>query len=127
MPANMTDSGITINLYELNKQIVSQLPPFDMQRIQDAKDTLNNWKKNNTAYLLYGKEIGYFTLFLPTEDDKEDSFDDVLFECLLAISMDIYSFDVVNEDTIEIWLKYEDTPTAMYLFNYEEGIVKYHD
>ena len=35
-------------------------------------------------------------------------------------------FDVVNEDTIEIWLKYNDAPTVLYLFDYEEGIVPYH-
>lgn len=126
MPANMTENGIEINLYELNKQIIAQLPPFDEQRLQDAKDTFNNWKKRNGIYLLYGKEIGYFTLFMPKEEDEYDSFETVLFECLGDVSKELYSFDVVNENTIEIWLKYNDAPTVLYLFDYAEGIVPYH-
>lgn len=114
-----------LNLYSLNKQIVAQLPPFDIQRLEDAKETLKNWKNKDIPYLLYGKEISYFTLFYPT-DENEDSFVDCVFDCLAAVSNTIYSFDVVNEDTIEIWIEYENEATVLYLFNYIEGIVYYH-
>lgn len=118
---------IHLNLYTLNKQIVAQLPPFDPQRMEDARETLENWKKENTPYLLYGKEISYFTLFYPTEEEDEDSFVDCVFDCLMSLSMIIYSFDVVSDDAIEIWIGYdEDDATALYLFNYSEGMVYYH-
>ena len=127
MPAEMTAEGLQIDLYSLNKQIVAQLPPFDLQRLADAKETLKNWKKDNIPYLLYGKELSYFTLFYPTENKEEDSFVDCVFDCLATISNTIYSFDVASEDAIEIWMDYEGEATALYLFDYSRGMVYYHD
>lgn len=126
MPVEMNeDGGLTIDLYTLNKGIVAQLPPFDIQRLQDAHETLANWKKDNTPYLMYGKELSYFTLFYPT-DDEEDNFVDCVFDCLATISNTIYSFDVVNDDAIEIWLDFDGEATALYLFDYSGGMVYYH-
>ena len=126
MPVEVTPEGLSINLYELNKQIVAQLPPFDIQRMEDARETVENWKKPELPYLLYGKEISYFTLFSPGGDEEDGSFADCLFDCLLGISGTIYSLDVLNEDTIEIWVDSEVGATALYLFNYENGMVYYH-
>ena len=126
LPVEMTTEGLKVDLYSLNKQIVAQLPPFDIQRLQDARETLENWRKENIPYLLYGKEMSYFTLFYPTEDTEEDSFVDCLFDCLATISNTIYSFDVASDDAIEIWMDYDGEATALYLFNYSEGMVYYH-
>ena len=60
--ATMTIKDAKLNIYELNKQIISQLPPLDPVKFNDAVDTINNWGKGYT-YMLYGKEISYFTLF----------------------------------------------------------------
>ena len=34
--------------------------------------------------------------------------------------------EFVDEDTIELWVKYEDDATCMYLFNYDAGVVIYN-
>jgi hypothetical protein len=121
-----TNGEFSLNLYALNKQIVAQLPPFDIQRLADAKETLENWRKDNCPYLLYGKEISYFTLFVPGEE-KEDSFVDCVFDCLATIGNIIYSFDVASEDAIEIWIDDGNgDATVLYLFDYSEGMVYYH-
>lgn len=127
VPIERDSNGeIHLNLYALNKQIVSQLPPFDIQRLEDAKETLENWKKVDTPYLLYGKEISYFTLFYPT-NKEEDTFVDCVFDCLESLSTTIYSFDVASDNAIEIWIGLEeDDATALYLFDYSEGMVYYH-
>lgn len=125
MPTKMTADGLQIDLYSLNKQIVAQLPPLDEQRIIDAKETLEHWKQDNIPYLLYGKEISYFTLFYPT-DEEEDSFIDCLFDCLNTIGNTIYSLDVVSDDAIEIWIDFEGEATLLYLFDYSGGMVYYH-
>lgn len=120
-----TNGEIHLNLYSLNKQIIAQLPPFDAQRMEDARETLKNWKKENTPYLLYGKEISYFTLFYPSKKE-EDNFIDCVFDCLMSLSMIIYSFDIVSDNAIEIWINYEDEATALYLFDYSGGMVYYN-
>lgn len=123
----MTIKDAKLNIYELNKQIISQLPPLDPVKFNDAVDTINNWCKGHT-YMLYGKEISYFTLF-QKEDNKNNEFAD-LGHAVLTVAQDIskyiYSCDVVDDGSaIEIWIKYDKAPTVLYLFDYENGIVKY--
>ena len=125
IPTKMTADGLEIDLYALNKQVIAQLPPFDLQRLEDAKETLENWKQDNIPYLLYGREISYFTLFYPT-DKEEDAFVDCVFDCLAAISSTIYSFDIVSDGAIEIWMDFDGEATVFYLFDYSEGMVYYH-
>ena len=35
-------------------------------------------------------------------------------------------FEIVDDNTAEIWVKYEDDATCMYLFNYDAGVVIYN-
>lgn len=122
--ATMTDSGLQLNFYDLNKQIISQLPPFDEVRINDAKDTLSAWAKSS-VYMLYGREINYFTVFQKIDEGEFETLVDAVFECLASISDKIYAFDIVEEGAIEIWLDYENETTVLYLFDYTEGVVTY--
>ena len=53
-----------MTVYDMNKQVIKQLPSFDETRIKDAMETLLAWKRKDVnLYMLYGKEISYFTLF----------------------------------------------------------------
>lgn len=121
--AAMTDTGLQINFYDLNKQVIRQLPPFDEVRINDAKDTLAAWAKSS-VYMLYGREINYFTLFQEKENGEFTDLPEAVFECL-GISEKIYAFDVVDENTIEIWIDFNDDATVLYLFDYTDGVVTY--
>lgn len=122
--ATMTDSGLQLNFYDFNKQIISQLPPFDEVRINDAKDTLTAWA-NSSVYMLYGREISYFTVFQKQDGAEFETLEDAVFECLDAISDKIYGFDVMDEGSIEIWVDYEGEATVLYLFDYTEGVITY--
>jgi hypothetical protein len=47
----------------MNKQIITQLPPLvDMEKACEVVNALYG-KTENEFYMLYGKEISYFTLF----------------------------------------------------------------
>lgn len=124
--AEMTNEGLQLNLYDLNKQIIGQLSPFDEVRIQDAIDTVSTWGTAKT-YMLYGREISYFTVLMH-EVNKNTEFSN-LGDAVLALINDItdtiYALDVLDENTVEIWIKYEDMTTVLYLFNYENGLVTY--
>lgn len=122
--ATVTDSGLQIDYYTLNKQLISQLPPFDETRINDAKDTIAAWG-TESIYMLYGREINYFTLFQKQEHGYYDSLGNALFDCLSYLTDTIYAFDVTADNNIEIWIQYQDITTVLYLFNYEDGVVTY--
>lgn len=125
--ASITNDGLKLNLYDLNKQIISQLADFTEERVNDLNAAINIWSgaRDNKYYLLYGKEIGYFTLFQEDNNEKEDyGLGEGVIECLSSFEA-IKEYDI-NEDAIEIWVKTEDNVTVLYLFGYDTGVVNYH-
>ena len=59
----MESGGINMGLYDMNKQIISQLPALNdfTKAIANVRDL--HGKYWNEYYMMYGKEISYFTLF----------------------------------------------------------------
>lgn len=120
-------SELNMTLYDMNKQIAKQLKPYSQDQIDKAKEEIKNWKQNNVNfYMLYGKEISYFTLF-QRQILARNNFIDAVFECLNNLCNNkIYDIEIKNEDAIEIWIDYEGEPTCMFLFNYDKGVVIYN-
>ena len=115
------NGGIDLKLYDMNKQIIAQLPDLtDWEEKAALVDNLHN-KFKNEFYMLYGKEISYFTLF----DIKDGNlFASVLFECLKSVGS-VKAIDMTEaEDALEIWVTQDDEVTCMYLFPYDMGLVQ---
>lgn len=118
-----------IELYELNRSIIEQqglIKEEDITRAMiDLKYLVNT--TNNQCYMLYGKEIGYFTLFMRDSVNWElETIDIAVMECLINVGP-IYSIELTpNKDAAEIWVKdtASDLLTCMYLFPYDNGIVR---
>ena len=126
----VTDGGLKMNLYEINKSIISQSEPLDEAKINDLKDMVNSILDKN-YYLLYGAEISYFTLFERKpqiiQDPEEDiSLGNMLIECLKAFDK-VYSYELLDNGAIEIWVHNKDNnlATVLYLFDYTDGVVIY--
>ena len=118
---NINDSGINIGLYDMNKQIISQLP--ELTDLEDKHYTINSLhaKFNNFYYMMYGKEISYFTLFKIVDPTY---FGGDVIDCLKNIGT-IKAIDFTEaQDAIEIWVENEDGPTCLYLFPYDSGVVQ---
>lgn len=120
------DQGIKMELYELNCSIVSQLP--NLTEFEDKIALINEYRlaTNQQFYMLYGKAISYFTLFMATGCPCEVStLGDGVIECLQNIG-DIRAIDYTeNKDAIEIWVHIadNDVTTCLYLFPYDNGVV----
>ena len=118
----MEGSNLELGLYDLNKQIISQLPA-----LTDFSNAITNVRKLhekywNKYYMMYGKEISYFTLFKVC--GLNDFGQDVI-DCCANVGT-IKSMDMTEtEDAIEIWVQPEEAePTCLYLFPYDSGIVE---
>ena len=118
----MEGSNLELGLYDLNKQIISQLPV-----LADFSNAIINIRKLhekywNKYYMMYGKEISYFTLF---EVCGLNDFGQDIIDCCANIGT-IKSMDMTEpEDAIEIWVQPEEAdPTCLYLFPYDSGLVK---
>lgn len=129
------NKGLELKLYDLNKNIVSQLTPLTKKEIKNkCKQLLEFYqeKTSNTYYMLLGKDYNYYTLFVndgitvcpvlnnaPLANTLKD---------ILSDLGEVYSIDFTADKTaIEIWLKpmAEEEPMVFYFFTYEQGVVYY--
>ena len=124
---SITDTGINLNLYDLNKQILEQLSALSQEDIENKRKMLKEFleETNNDYYMLYGKEISYFTLFVKHLLTSE-KFEDLVIECLENIGV-IKSIEYTEQkDAVEIWITtQENNTTCLYLFPYDNGIVRF--
>jgi hypothetical protein len=119
------EGSLGITMYELNKQIISQIPRLTAKKVKESKQLISQYglSTNNQFYLLYGKEISYFTLF---QIKEFDDFGKEVIGCLKDIGI-IKAIDLTEDKTaIEIWITQNDTEESvcLYLFPYDAGIVK---
>ena len=124
MKINVENSGLNLGLYDLNKQIIAQLPILSDEELSNKKTVINQLheKFNNEYYMLYGKEMSYFTLFKLKDPSR---FGDEVVECLGYLDGDVKCIDMTEpEDAIEIWVQNgTEEPTCLYLFPYDTGLV----
>ena len=123
MLINVDSSGINMGLYDMNKQIIAQLPALTDDEINEDKLKLFydlHIQNNNEFYMLYGKEISYFTLFKIVDARY---FGTETIDCLKNVG-DIKAIDFTEDGSaLEIWVQVENEPTCLYLFPYDNGLV----
>lgn len=116
----------TISLYELNKQIISQLPNYGEEEIQQAKELIKQYDKDNCAtyYMLLSNEMRYYTLFDCGYGAEADPFYSAVIDCLNSIGP-IKSIEKNQNGVIEIWCFsiVNEEIYVFYLFPYDEGVV----
>lgn len=120
-----------LSILELNRQVISQLEPMTADEILEMRKYLTDWqyrkeKSGVKTYLLYGKEISYFTMFRKTESSNKDSFETCVVECLKSIG-DIKTFDK-GSDKIEFWVEDRNSSqvTFLYLFPFDSGVEEFY-
>ena len=122
VPKEIKPQGnINLSLYEINKQLISQLPDIDETK---ALEKINKFYEHTSQgyYMFLNYENKYFTLF---EKNKygEDIFEVIVLECIKNIGqlkeIDIY------DDRLEIWIMIDDEIYDYLLFPYDEGVVSY--
>lgn len=117
-----------IELYELNRSIIEQQGALDADALTEKFELINTFATNtkNDFYMLYGREINYFTVFTKHEKWELETLALAVTECLANIGS-VYSIELTAEkDAVEIWVKdiHQDLLTCMYLFPYDGGIVR---
>lgn len=117
-----------MSLYDINKQIVSQLPNFTEENLTKFRtEVLPDFMSKNygTYYTLLCKEASYYTLFRRTSQ-PEISIDEALLECINYIGT---IKDVSTEETspeLAIWIKNDAGVECYHFFNYDLGVVEFH-
>lgn len=110
----MTDVAFG-NLYELNKQIMAQLPPQSDDIMNHNWNVIGDWfgKNQNRWFMIMCKERSDFT-FLHITDNKFTAAIKELQEVLLERGQILAIQYVHGEDYFEIWIK--DSNGEVFLF-----------
>lgn len=117
----MENNGFELGLYDMNKQIIAQLPDLtDWDRVEETLKNFDiDW--HNKYYMLYGKEISYFTVFKIKE---HIAFAREVIDVVKNVGI-VKAIDLTEAaDAIEVWVIYNNEPTCLYLFPYDMGIVE---
>lgn len=118
-------SDINMTQYDLSKSVVSQLPECDIaSKVTLINDYIDNTK--NTYYMIYGKEISYFTILYLNENSILEAEDpgEVVIECLSNIGK-IRAIELDEDNNVlEMWVMNNNEPTCVYMYGYDSGLVE---
>ena len=126
VPMGDTGDLLKLNLYDLNKSIISQLKKLTSVDIDNIIEDINTFDsdKNNNFYMLYGKEISYFTLFSKlTQTPEFEMLGEAVIECLGEIGEVRAAAHKDDGMAFEFCVEYEDSVTCLYLFPYDSAVV----
>ena len=118
------EGNLQMNLYDLNKQIISQMPN---ETADKAIETIKQYmvEMENTFYMLLCRDINYYTLFYIVDYITEPAAADEVFACASDLGA-VKSVERTEDGAaVEIWFQAEgEEPAAMYLFGYDGGVIE---
>lgn len=128
----LVDANVGLGtLYDLNKQILSQLSKINIKDLKDKITTLafdlfeNN--SNGKYYMLLNNENKDYTLFNFSKKSATcGEFREDLLECLNNRG-EVISLEKVKDQkcVYEIWLRIEEEMYCYYFFPYDIGVLEY--
>lgn len=118
--------SLNLSLYDLNKQVIAQLPDLTPEEIELKAGLIFEYvAKHGNYYMLLGRDINYYTLFVRKETTAElPIIESEVIECLKYLGS-IKAIDL-NEDgtALELWVVLENNEAMMLLFfDYTEGVI----
>lgn len=118
--------GVHMSLYELNKNIISQLPVITEEGIDIAASLIEDYRTttDNKYYAMICREYGYYTMFNTKETPAElPNLSTGVFECLSNVGEVITINRDESDMAIEIWVRAKDDVFYFILFGYDQGVV----
>lgn len=123
VPKALPQGKMNISVYDMNKQLISQLGVID----DKAALNLVRKYKNETEgkyYMLVCRDLNYYTLFAIGESEDHLRIEREVVDCLHDLG-EIKSVEKIEEtNAIEVWVQSEgEEPLVAYFFNYDKGVI----
>jgi hypothetical protein len=127
-PYTPENRQLGLSIYEVNQQVVSQLPNLDADAIQNGINIINQYTQANSYYMLLCRDINYYTLFETGWDESDETVGEAVIDCFNYLQAELKAIDLTDGgEAVEIWFTIieDQTPVAMcaYFFNYDEGVI----
>lgn len=122
------ETQLAMNMYDINKQIIGQMPKLTKDKLLEKKVLVRNFilKTKNKYYMLLCRDINYYTLFALDEYKNTDELLEniMINECIAGSLGDIKSIEPTEDGgAIEIWYTAHDDSYVMYFFPYDAGVI----
>lgn len=120
------DSNLNLSLYEVNKQIIAQMPTLSGTDLEEARLTLSHYVNgldhSDDYYMLLCYDLRYFTMF--ARDQKyEENIVDAIMDCLSYVGEVKSVEESADGQAVEIWVTKDEEAYVMYFFDYGRGVV----
>lgn len=111
--------------YEMDQAVITSRPYLLTSQLEDKKQILSDYAKTGKYFMLLCRDTNYYTLFDVVDEPLLTHFADDVIECAQTQG-GIKIIDLTeDQDAIEIWVQpMGEEPIIMYLFHYEEGVIK---
>ena len=120
------DTSIGMNMYDINKQIIAQLPAInEADMIAVKREIIRKYCDQMKAeyYMLLCRDINYYTVFKIDLKLADETIEDVLVDCANYIGA-IKSIGLTeDEQAIELWMTNEEDTYVAYFFPYDKGVI----
>lgn len=122
-------SEVSMSLYEINQNLISQLPAYTNEQNNDLENRINGWEDKyviNQYFMLLCNDLHYYTI-LHRGDHQNADFSNLgqsIIRLLLESGYIIHS-DEILDDHCEIWATNDEGTYAFMLFPYDQGVVTY--
>ena len=122
---------VTMSLYEINQSLISQLPPYDEEKVDDLIERINHWDLDKncrvTYYMMLNNDKHYYTIFKYEDKATHTDFNTLGKGVVVLLKEMGYTImsDEIYDDHCEIWVKDDIETVAYLLFPYDQGVVTY--
>ena len=116
-----------MNLYDLNKSLISQMPALTLEQIIRQKEVVVDpflVATDSYYYMLLCNELKYYTIFNVNINMTEPTVGEELFACLNEFCDEVKSIEKTDDGcAIEIWFTKDEETYVMYFFDYAGGVI----
>jgi hypothetical protein len=121
-----TESSVGMSMYNINKQIIAQLPPIsEADMIAVKREIIRKYCDQMKAeyYMLLCRDINYYTVFRIDIKLADETIEDVLVDCANYIGAIKSIGFTEDEQALELWMTNEEDTYAAYFFPYDQGVI----
>lgn len=125
----LTGGSTTMTTFEINQQIMAQMPPMSDEATEIAVQLIDDFvsQSNENFYMFLCKNQSYYTIFHKINKSNQEFtyLSEALFACCENIG-EIKAIDANEYGAIEVWITLSPEVTDCYLlFPYESGVVEF--
>lgn len=121
------DGKLGVTIYQLNQQIIQQMPNLDADGIQNGINVIDQFTHPLRYYMLLCRDINYYTMFTTGNEESNETVGQAAIDCFACMGAELKAIDLTDDGSaVEIWFILPDEgaePLCAYLFNYDEGVI----